>query len=306
MKRDALDDTRMPVVSSLLGLALTLLIAGCASKSSESLHGRYWSGPVPDGYYLIRSGDSLGLIAQRLGVSQRRLVRWNRLEPPYTIYADTLLRIAPPDVRSSKGVRKPPAPLLAEAPQPAAPSEASTPTDRPEAGRTPVNRTVEQTTKTEPPQATKAAKPRAGSRPAARTPTREGPGSRRGPSGVDWEWPLTGPLVQTYSERDRTRHAIRIGGRSGDQVKAAAEGQVVYSGSGLKGYGNLIIIKHSEKYLSAYGFNRRLLVTEGERVNQGQVVAEVGQGADGAYLLHFEVRRHGQAVDPILYLPARP
>lgn len=73
MKRDALDDTRMPVVSSLLGLALTLLIAGCASKSSESLHGRYWSGPVPDGYYLIRSGDSLGLIAQRLGVSQRRL-----------------------------------------------------------------------------------------------------------------------------------------------------------------------------------------------------------------------------------------
>ena len=123
---------------------------------------------------------------------------------------------------------------------------------------------------------------------------------------MDWEWPLTGPLVQTYRESDRTRHAIRIGGRSGDQVKAVADGQVVYSGSGLKGYGNLIIIKHSEKYLSAYGFNRRLLVTEGERVNQGQVVAEVGQGADGAYLLHFEVRRHGQAVDPILYLPARP
>ena len=298
-------DTRMPVVSSLLGLALTLLIAGCASRTSESLHGRYWSGPAPDGYYLVRSGDSLGLIAQRLGIDQRRLVRWNRLEPPYTIYADTLLRIAPPDDRSPKGVRKPPAPLLADAPR-TAPSEVSTPTDQPETGRTPVNRTAEQTPKTETPQATKAAKPRARSRPVARTPTREGPGSRRGPSGVDWEWPLTGPLVQTYSEDDRTRHAIRIGGRSGDQVKAAADGRVVYSGSGLKGYGNLIIVKHSEKYLSAYGFNRRLLVTEGERVNRGQVVAEVGQGADGAYLLHFEVRRHGQAVDPILYLPARP
>jgi lipoprotein NlpD len=81
---------------------------------------------------------------------------------------------------------------------------------------------------------------------------------------------------------------------------------VVYSGDGLKGYGNLIIIKHNDKYLSAYGFNRRLFVNEGDRVRRGQAVAEVGQAADaGAYLLHFEIRRDGTAVDPVLYLPPR-
>jgi lipoprotein NlpD len=310
MTRDAPGDTRMSVVSSLLGLALTLLIAGCASRSSEPLHGRYWSGPVPDGYYLVRNGDSLGLVAQRLGVSQRQLVRWNRLEPPYTIYADTLLRIAPPDgvsPRGFRGLRKPPAPLVSDVPETGVSDSAPVPASRPEASQTPANpipanptaKTQASKTKT-----TKAAQPRT-TRSAVKTATREGPGSRRDPSGVGWEWPLTGPLVQTYSEGDRTRHGLRIGGRAGDQVKAAADGQVVYSGSGLKGYGNLIIVKHTEKYLSAYGFNRRLLVTEGERVKQGQVLAEVGQGADGAYLLHFEVRRHGQSVDPILYLPAR-
>jgi lipoprotein NlpD len=78
---------------------------------------------------------------------------------------------------------------------------------------------------------------------------------------------------------------------------------VVYSGSGLKGYGNLIIVKHNKDYLSAYGFNRRLLVKEGERVKRGQIVAEVGQASGGEYLLHFEIRRDGKAVDPLVYLP---
>jgi lipoprotein NlpD len=89
-------------------------------------------------------------------------------------------------------------------------------------------------------------------------------------------------------------------------VGAAASGQVVYAGSGLKGYGNLIIVKHNEKYLSAYGFNRRLLVAEGDEVKRGQALAECGRGADGVYLLHFEIRQDGVAVDPIAYLPPRP
>ena len=97
----------------------------------------------------------------------------------------------------------------------------------------------------------------------------------------------------------------RLGGRAGEQVLASADGQVVYSGDGLKSYGNLIIVKHNDHYLSAYGFNRRLLVREGARVERGQPVAEIGQGAEGAYLLHFEIRREGAAVDPLLYLPPR-
>jgi lipoprotein NlpD len=98
---------------------------------------------------------------------------------------------------------------------------------------------------------------------------------------------------------------MRIACRSGDAVRAAGAGHVVYSGSGLKGYGNLIIVKHNKTYLSAYGFNRRLFVREGDSVKRGQAVAECGQGPQGAYLLHFEVRRDGASVDPILYLPPR-
>ena len=116
---------------------------------------------------------------------------------------------------------------------------------------------------------------------------------------------MTGPLVQTFQEGDRTRQGLRIGARAGARVRAAAAGRVVYSGSGLKGYGNLIIIEHNHKYLSAYGFNRRRLVAHGDRVKRGQVIAEAGQGAKGVYLLHFEIRRDGKAVDPIRYLPAR-
>lgn len=128
---------------------------------------------------------------------------------------------------------------------------------------------------------------------------------RRPASGIDWRWPLEGALVQRFREGDRTHQGIRITASRGDAVHAASAGQVVYSGSGLKGYGNLIIIKHNDKYLSAYGFNRKLFVAEGERVKRGQVVAEVGQQADGVCLLHFEIRRNGVAVDPLLYLPPR-
>jgi lipoprotein NlpD len=96
---------------------------------------------------------------------------------------------------------------------------------------------------------------------------------------------------------------VRIAGRAGQPVAAAEGGTVVYSGSGLKGYGNLIIVKHNNEFLSAYGFNRRLLVKEGQRVQRGQSVAEVGQAAGGEYLLHFEIRRNGVATDPLAYLP---
>jgi lipoprotein NlpD len=117
---------------------------------------------------------------------------------------------------------------------------------------------------------------------------------------------LPGPVVQTFDGGDRARQGIRIRGREGEPVLAAADGRVVYSGGGLTGYGNLIIIKHNDKYLSAYGFNRRLLVAEGDRVRRGQAVAEVGQAVGGrGYLLHFEIRRDGTAVDPVRYLPAR-
>jgi lipoprotein NlpD len=119
-----------------------------------------------------------------------------------------------------------------------------------------------------------------------------------------WQWPLSGRVVHGFRAGDRTRQGVRIAGRAGQPVAAAEGGTVVYSGSGLKGYGNLIIVKHNSRYLSAYGYNRRLLASEGDRVKRGQQLAEAGQSADGQPLLHFEIRRDGVAVDPLVYLPA--
>ena len=151
----------------------------------------------------------------------------------------------------------------------------------------------------------------AGTRASSRSSTQEQvagtsrPGSRAAGSGIVWTWPVRGSVSQGFRAGDRAHQGLRIGCRAGEPVHAAGAGRVVYSGSGLKGYGNLIIVKHNKNYLSAYGFNRRLFVKEGDSVERGQTVAECGQGAEGVYLLHFEVRRDGAAVDPILYLPAR-
>ncbi len=122
-------------------------------------------------------------------------------------------------------------------------------------------------------------------------------------SGITWSWPVQGPIKRGFRTGDRTRQGVRIAAGEGASVAAAADGTVVYSGSGLKGYGNLIIVKHNARYLSAYGFNRELLVREGDRVKRGQRVAIAGRAANGEGLLHFEIRRNGVAVDPLRFLP---
>lgn len=131
------------------------------------------------------------------------------------------------------------------------------------------------------------------------------PGSRARASALIWAWPLPGPVIQGFRAGDPARQGLRIGCQPGEAVRAAGAGEVVYSGSGLIGYGNLIIVKHNKDYLSAYGFNRRLLVKEGRGIKRGQVLAECGEGPGGIHLLHFEVRRDGATVNPLLYLPAR-
>ncbi|WP_369602242.1 peptidoglycan DD-metalloendopeptidase family protein [Hahella sp. SMD15-11] len=106
--------------------------------------------------------------------------------------------------------------------------------------------------------------------------------------------------------RGKINKGIDIAGRIGDPVRAAADGEVVYAGSGLLGYGNLVIINHNEHYLSAYAHNRRILVKEGERVKAGQVIAELGATGTRTPKLHFEIRRDGKPVDPLKYLPRNP
>ena len=266
------------VVSALLALGVlaALLLAGCGSTGLAPVDERY--APAPPGFYRIRSGDTLSEIAERKRIRMRTLAAWNELAPPYAIYAGQLLRMkAPPGGVASGG----------NARRAAAPAR-STP-----AAKTPAEPA--------PKPAAKAAKKPAK---AATKPVPK-PGSGASASGLTWAWPVSGRLLQRYQPNDRTRQGIRIAAEAGTPVAAAADGEVVYSGrSGLAGYGNLIIVKHSPRYLSAYGFNRRVLVSEGARVKRGQQLAEVGQSAAGEPMLHFEIRRDGATVDPLLFLPA--
>ena len=118
-----------------------------------------------------------------------------------------------------------------------------------------------------------------------------------------WSWPAKGKLIAKFSAKSPANKGIDIAGRLGESVSAAAAGSVVYAGSGLLGYGNLVIIKHNEQYLSAYAHNKRLLVKESQKVKAGQTIAELGSSGTDKVKLHFEIRRQGKPVDPMLYLP---
>lgn len=124
-------------------------------------------------------------------------------------------------------------------------------------------------------------------------------------SDIDWLWPAKGALVGRFIAGDKTSQGINIAGKNGQDIRAAADGTVVYSGSGLIGYGELLIIKHNNEWISAYGHNRKRLVAEGAKVKAGQLIAEMGQSGASHTRLHFEIRHNGQPVDPLLYLPNR-
>ncbi len=138
---------------------------------------------------------------------------------------------------------------------------------------------------------------------STRTPTTAGPATAVA-SRFGWRWPTdTRQLISNYVPNDITRQGIDIAGNPGDPVRASADGTVVYSGTGMVGYGEFIIIKHDDQWLTAYGHNRRRLVNEGEVVKAGQQIAELGNTGAARNMLHFEIRLEGKPVDPLLYLP---
>lgn len=120
---------------------------------------------------------------------------------------------------------------------------------------------------------------------------------------IKWLWPVQGQVLQTFSKTDLGRKGIDIGGKPGEPIRAAAAGHVVYAGSGLLSYGKLIILKHDENYLSAYAYNRDLLVKEGDAVAAGQHIADMGNRTNGDAMLHFEIRYDGRPINPLMYLP---
>ena len=142
--------------------------------------------------------------------------------------------------------------------------------------------------------------------PVVRMPPRAtAPAQAKNTGAMTWQWPADGNIIGRFDANDPLKKGLNIGGKLGQPVRAAGAGKVVYSGSGLIGYGKLIILKHNETLLSAYAHNKDLLVTEGEVVEMGKQIATMGSSGANVVMLHFEIRRDGVPVDPIEYLPGR-
>ena len=146
------------------------------------------------------------------------------------------------------------------------------------------------------PPASSSSRPRPTSQPLPDIPAQPAP---------QWAWPTTGRIDVEFGAKPGPGTGVLIDGKAGQPIHAAASGRVVYAGSGLIGYGQLIIIKHNDTYLSAYGYNRSLLVKEGQEIRRGQQIATMGEGPERKPRLHFEIRRNGEPVNPRQFLPAR-
>ena len=267
----------------LLYPLLAGLLAGCVSPTVHAPVGDLSQRPArnPD-YHDVRQGDTLYSVAFLYGYEVEELAAWNGLSSPYTIYKGQRLRLKPPPVSRVVRSRPKPKPRLAKV-HPSRPKPQLVMPSRPKtaAGRVATA-----------PRPTAAPVPRPVPRPQ---PPANGP--------ISWSWPVKGPLLQRFNASAEGKKGIDIGGKSGESVRAAAAGKVVYSGSGLAGYGRLIIIKHNKEFLSAYAYNRKLLATEGQWVTKDQVIAQMGSSGTDRVQLHFEIRRQGRPVDPLRYLP---
>jgi lipoprotein NlpD len=221
---------------------------------------------APDNHTVSR-GETLYSIAWRYNLDFRGLASTNGLASPFTIYPGQVIRL-----------------------------KRTAPAAKRVAAKPPINRTNK---------AAKSTKP-SGRKPGPKVPvavTTSRPLMSKKAYPFRWRWPAKGPTVRSYSSSSAVHKGIDIQGNLGEPVYAANSGKVVYAGSGLVGYGELLIIKHDEHYLSAYGHNRKLLVSEGEFVKVGQKIAEFGDTGTDKVKLHFEIRRDGKPVNPLGLLP---
>jgi len=271
-------------------LAVLLLALGVAGCNSPSIYqDSSFNPPVTFGFHTVKEGETLYSIAWRYGRDYKQLAAINKISQPYRIYPGQRINLEVPP-----GFRYQPETVVAKAPSaPAktAPTRTSTTSTRPS---TPVAK------------APKPA-PKQQNKTVSNKNTQSNAGSKTAQSSnkLQWSWPGTGPIIETYSTSGRINKGINLGGSIGDPVYSAASGEVVYAGSGLLGYGLLIIINHNEQFLSAYAHNHRIVVKEGEWVKGGQKIAEIGSSGTNRPQLHFEIRKDGKPVNPLNYLPKR-
>ncbi|MED5492749.1 peptidoglycan DD-metalloendopeptidase family protein [Halopseudomonas pachastrellae] len=278
---------------SLTTVFLAVMLTACAGPSGtvpidERGRGGQRAQSVTTGAHTVQRGETLYQIAFRYGWDWKELASNNNLRAPYTIY---------PGQRISLGRRSAAPTSVASAPTTSAPARPAPVTSAPAVTSTPV-RSNTTSTPSAPTTRAPASTASTSNTPATAPVIAPGPVSAAG-----WSWPARGTLLARFQSNGSLNKGIDIAGQLGEPVKAAADGAVVYAGRGLIGYGDMIIIKHDETFLSAYAHNSRLLVKEGDQVKVGQVIAEMGSSGTDRVKLHFEIRRKGQPVDPLTYLP---
>lgn len=245
-----------------------------------------------EGYHTVRKGDTLIRIAFDRGLNYRDLAAWNNLSNPDDIKVDQVLRLTPPEGVQLSAVPTPP-PIE----KPAPPRKTA-----PKGEKRPYSDTA--VAEMQKPEGEKADKPAVvASLAPAPVPAAPAPAMSAEDRELVWTWPSDGRVVAQFDEGKNK--GIDIAGRAGQQVLAAERGKVMYAGSGIRGYGNLVIVKHSNSLLSAYAHNRAILVKEGQDVRRGQAIAEMGDSDTDAVKLHFEIRQQGKPVDPTKFLPNR-
>lgn len=252
-------------------LLMGLVLSGCGgdvalAPVTKHARGSRWSPAV----HTVSQGETLYSIAFQYGQDFRTMADRNGIRSPYTIYVGQKLALRSGSKKTNTASTPP------------------RPATRPEPAKN-----TRQATKTQ------------AKRPKSVASAQKSAESTVNAGALRWSWPTQGHVIETFSSTSSTRKGIDIAGRLGQTVKAASAGRVVYSGSGLRGYGQLIIVKHNEQYLSAYAHNRKSLVKEGDTVTTGQQIAEMGRSGADRVKLHFEIRREGEPVNPMQYLPKR-
>ena len=258
----------------VLPVLAVLLQSGCATRLSpapvvDRSSGRS-SEPVEPGYYRIKRGDTLLRIALDHGQSYRDIAEWNNIADPNLIEVDQVIRVNPPKTAKASNTK-----IEVKQEKPAIAKEAPKPIDR------------------QPNKEEKLAKQEVVPEKAKTDAPTD--------LGIRLSWPSKGEVIERFDEGKSK--GIGIAGKSGDAVQSAADGKVVYAGNSLRGYGNLVIVKHDNTYLTAYAHNKTLLVKEGDMVKKSQKIAEMGNTDADRVKLHFELRKNGKPVDPIAYLP---
>jgi len=277
--------SRAPVEERSVGRSSTAAGSGSATPAAASEPAK----PPPGaenagkpGYFTVRPGDTLIRVGLETGQNWKDLVKWNNLDNPNVLEVGQVIRVVPPGADPGALTTRPVTTAKVEArpldaPKPpvaASGASASVPASAPAAAAAPA--------------------PAPAPAPVA---------TSAGDDEVNWLWPASGSVVARFDE-SRSK-GLGIAGKAGDAVLAAADGRVVYAGSGLRGYGNLVIIKHNNTYLTAYAHNQALLVKDEQSVKRGQKIAEMGATDSDRVKLHFEIRKQGKPVDPEKLLPSR-